>query len=104
MKTIEYKGREYTIIDETDTHYVAAPQSSSEGYGYITKAEVTTMKMPQIREAIKGLAASQGSYGRLDRILDEVAEESPETYAEITETLEQQGFTDVVDLIMYLEA
>lgn len=56
-----------------------------------------------IREAIKQLAKSQGSYGRLDTNLDELQVVDPDKYDEVMQELEDQNFKDIVDLVMYLE-
>lgn len=53
------------------------------------------MDKEQIYNAIKSLASSQGFYGR---ILDQI-----DDHPEILDILEAQNFTDIVDLIMYLE-
>ncbi len=54
------------------------------------------MKREEILAAIKNLALSQGFYGRLlERI------ENDET---ILDTLEEQNFGDVVDMVMWLES
>ena len=54
-----------------------------------------------IREAIKQLAKSQGSYGRLDANLDEL--QDLDKYDEVMQELDDQNFKDIVDLVMYLE-
>lgn len=56
-----------------------------------------------IREAIKQLAKSHGSYGRLDARLDELQAEDPDKYDEVMQELDAQNFKDMVDLVMYLE-
>lgn len=55
------------------------------------------MTREEILEAIKDLAKSQGYYGRLLRAI----EEEDET---ILDTLEEQNFNDVVDMVLYLES
>lgn len=53
------------------------------------------MGREEILAAVRNLAMSQGSYGRLlERI------ENDET---ILDTLEEQNFGDVVDMVMWLE-
>ena len=54
------------------------------------------MTREEILEAIKDLAKSQGYYGRLLRAIEE-----DET---ILDTLEEQNFNDVVDMVLYLES
>ena len=54
------------------------------------------MTREEILEAIKDLAKSQGYYGRLLRAIEE-----DET---ILDTLEEQNFNDVVDMVIYLES
>ena len=53
------------------------------------------MTKDQILDAIKSLAMSQGFYGRL---LSEI-DENPD----ILDVLEEQHFSDSVDMVMYLE-
>ena len=53
------------------------------------------MDREQILNVIRGLAMSQGFYGRLLQQIDEDTE--------ILDELENQHFTDVVDLILYIE-
>lgn len=53
------------------------------------------MDREQILNAIKGLAMSQGFYGRLLREIDD----NPE----ILDELENQHFKDVVDMVMFIE-
>jgi hypothetical protein len=53
------------------------------------------MNKQEIYSTIKSLASSQGFYGR---ILDQI-----DDHPEILDILEAQNFTDIVDLIMYLE-
>ena len=54
------------------------------------------MDKNEILKAIKDLAQAQGFYGRLLRAI----EEDPE----ILNQLEQQQFSDTLDLILYLES
>lgn len=61
------------------------------------------MTMTDIRLCIKDLAKSQGSYGRLDRLLTALATSDPEQYGSLAQELESKNFKDTVDLIMYLE-
>jgi hypothetical protein len=51
------------------------------------------MTRDEILQAIKDLAKSQGFYGRLLRDMSD----------ELLDALEAQGFTDVVDLVLFLE-
>ena len=62
------------------------------------------MKMEDILNAIRGLASSQGFYGRLLRDLTELKENDLESYNSIKEELERQNFNDTLDLIIYLES
>ena len=61
------------------------------------------MKMKEIKETIKSLASSQGSYGRLLASIETMEEMFPQDYAELVEELESQNFQNAVDLIMYIE-
>ena len=58
------------------------------------------MKRNEIIECIKTLAASQGHYGRLLRAINSMENNDREA---LFSHLEAQGFTDPVDLIMYIE-
>ena len=53
------------------------------------------MTREEILENVKMLARSQGYYGRLLRAIED------ET---ILDTLEEQNFNDVVDMVLYLES
>ena len=61
------------------------------------------MKKEEILNAIKMLANSQGFYGRLYNNLMELKEENEEEYNELMQNLENEQFSDVVDLVMYIE-
>ncbi|MDD3225869.1 MAG: hypothetical protein PHX70_14415 [Clostridium sp.] len=61
------------------------------------------MKREQILEGIKTLATSQGSYGRMLKILQQLEKEDNDKYEEIMETLEKQNFKDIVEFILYIE-
>lgn len=54
------------------------------------------MTREEILENIKMLAKSQGFYGRVLRAIEE--DDS------ILDTLEEQNFNDVVDMVLYLES
>lgn len=54
------------------------------------------MTREEILEAVKDLAKSQGYYGRL---LQEINEDET-----ILDTLEEQNFNDVVDMVLFLES
>lgn len=54
------------------------------------------MTREEILENIRMLAKSQGFYGRILRAIEE--DDS------ILDTLEEQNFSDVIDLVMYLES
>lgn len=55
-------------------------------------------------ETIKTLAPSQGFYGRLLAQVEELKEESPVAYKELTEEMNKQNFTDTLDVIFFLES
>ena len=61
------------------------------------------MKMKEIKETIKSLASSQGSYGRLLASIETMEEMFPQDYKKLAEELESQNFQNAVDLIMYIE-
>ena len=61
------------------------------------------MKEKEIRYALRELAKSQGFYGRILRRLDELQDENPEAYASTMKELEEQRFTDILDLVMFFE-
>ena len=54
------------------------------------------MNREQILAAVRNLAMSQGSYGRL---LEQL-----ENNEELLDNLVEQNFSDVVDLVLYLES
>lgn len=51
-------------------------------------------------EVIRDLSRSQGSYGRL---YDAIMNNGEDTKADALEVMEDQGFTDPVDLILWIE-
>lgn len=57
------------------------------------------MKKEDILKAIRSLAASQGFYGRLLRIL---TSDEPDAVVYL-QYLEEQNFKDTIDLVMFLE-
>ena len=57
------------------------------------------MKREEILNAIKNLALSQGFYGRLYDTLTNGSDEA-ENYLDY---LESQNFSDVVDMVMFIE-
>ena len=61
------------------------------------------MKMNDILNAIRELAASQGFYGRLLRSLMDTKRNDPDRYGKIVETLEAQHFGDAVDMVLFFE-
>lgn len=61
------------------------------------------MKIGAILETIRGLAASQGFYGRLYQNLMEVKKEDPLRWKLICHELESQNFRDPVDIVLYFE-
>lgn len=54
------------------------------------------MNREQILAAVRNLAMSQGSYGRL---LEQL-----ENNEELLDNLVEQNFSDVVDMVLYLES
>lgn len=58
------------------------------------------MTRNDIIDAIRNLARSQGFYGRL---LDALVNADEDVRDEFLDGLESQNFTDVVDLVMFLE-
>ena len=57
------------------------------------------MNREQILNAIRSLAASQGFYGRLyERLTD-----GSDSAEDFLDTMEEQNFGDVVDMVMWLE-
>ena len=61
------------------------------------------MKEEQILNEIKGLAASQGFYGRLYEDLVLMSKEHPAAYDETMRLLEREGFETTLDLVLYFE-
>lgn len=61
------------------------------------------MKREQIMETIYNLGRFQGSYSRLYWELDNIRKYDEDRFCEIMDELENQNFTDTVDLIMYIE-
>ena len=61
------------------------------------------MKIKEIKETIKLLASSQGSYRRLLASMETMEEMFPNDYEELVTELESQNFENAVDLIMYFE-
>lgn len=61
------------------------------------------MKREEILNAIKSLAKSQGFYGRLYERIMEVKEENEENFNEFMLQLENENFSDTLDLVMYFE-
>lgn len=62
------------------------------------------MKRNEIMSAIKGLAKSQGFYGRMYSYLSEQETNEPDVFDRNMRVLEAQNFKDVVDLVFYLES
>ena len=58
-----------------------------------------SMSREEILSAIKNLARSQGSYGRMYQFLTSGSEEAEY----MLQDLEDQCFTDTIDMVMYLE-
>lgn len=57
------------------------------------------MNREQILSAIRGLAASQGFYGRLYEALTNGSEEADD----FLETMVEQNFGDTLDMVLWLE-
>ena len=57
------------------------------------------MDREKILDAIRSLAASQGFYGRLYNALTDGSEQADE----FLNTMEEQNFGDVVDMVIWLE-
>ena len=58
------------------------------------------MNREQILSAIKGLAMSQGLYGRMYEFLTSGTDEAEDALT----TLEGQNFGDAVDMVMFIES
>ena len=58
------------------------------------------MKMDEIMDLIRELSYSQGCWGRLLRLIEEMDEDE---YNEYKEELEGKNFKDNLDCILYLE-
>jgi len=58
------------------------------------------MNREQIMNAIRNLAQSQGSYGRM---LESIENADPDAQDKIFAVLETQNFGDAVDLVLFLE-
>ena len=66
-------------------------------------SEKKVLKRDDILNIFEDLSHSQGLYGRILRQLREMKEEEPDEYEKYMKNLEDQAFTDPVDLIMYIE-
>lgn len=58
------------------------------------------MNRQQILDAIKGLARSQGFYGRLYERLTDGSEDAEQALTQ----MEEQKFGDVVDMVLWIES
>ena len=58
------------------------------------------MKWNEILECFESLASSQGFYGR---VLESIYNLDDETLQNVIEEFESQNFSDVVDLILFME-
>ena len=58
-----------------------------------------SMSREEILSTIKNLSRSQGSYGRMYQFLTSGSEEAED----MLQDLEDQCFTDTIDMVMYLE-
>lgn len=61
------------------------------------------MGIEEIMNVIKGLASSQGFYGRLLRAIEELKNEDVHKYQNLVLELEAQNFKDAVDVVMFFE-
>ena len=61
------------------------------------------MTREQIIETIKGLALSQGFYGRLLKSWEELEENDPDRYDALMTLLEKKNFSDPLDLVLFIE-
>ena len=61
------------------------------------------MKIDEIINEIRGLARSQGFYGRLLEQIMAMKKYDPQEYAKFAEDLEKEGFENTLDLILYFE-
>ena len=62
------------------------------------------MNREQILACIDELSKSNGFYSRLKNALSTGREEMPNEYEKFMRELEEQKFTDAVDLVLYLES
>jgi len=84
------------IVEDYNNTKAQGPEAMKER-GYLPKEKESpkTLTRDQILEAIRSFAMSQGFYGRLL--------ESIQANEDILEGLEKQGFTSVLDMVLYLE-
>ena len=61
------------------------------------------MKRNDILDAIQELAYSQGFYGRLLRSIMELKRENEDSYEMLMQELEDQHFSDTVDMVLFFE-
>lgn len=61
------------------------------------------MNIEEIMAVIRSLAESQGYYGRLYNELWEMQTNDPEKWEEVKNKLEEQNFSDSLDVVMYFE-
>ena len=61
------------------------------------------MKIKEILATIRDLAKSQGYYGRLYRMITDMAKNDPDNYEQLVRELERQNFRDSVDLVLFFE-
>ena len=61
------------------------------------------MKIDEIIEFIKGLAKSQGFYGRLYEYIMAIKEYDKEEYDKLVTDLESQNFKEPLDIVYYFE-
>lgn len=61
------------------------------------------MCIEEIMDVIKGLARSQGFYGRLLGAIEELKNEDVHKYQNLVLELEAQNFKDAIDVVMFFE-
>lgn len=67
------------------------------------KKESSYLDRDDILAGIAELARSQGLYGRVLRVLEELKEENPDKYDRVMTELEDQHFTTFLDFILWFE-
>lgn len=62
------------------------------------------MKEKEILESLLTLGQQQGYYQRVYNNLIDLKENDINSYSDFIETLENANFTDIIDLIMFIES